>query len=111
MKDVYDPMPGDKAQRIIHTNTSSIVVKKSELSSIVHSYYDQSKGGQIDMVDRVRNRLSLGERKVFEVSKEDQTEFELKSPSPKDNGKKREATLEKPLNIKECLAKNGKTGT
>ena len=30
--------------------------------------------------NRVRNKLSLGERKAFEVSEEDETEFQLKSP-------------------------------
>lgn len=31
--------------------------------------------------NRVRNKLSLGERKAFEVSEEDETEFQLRSPS------------------------------
>ena len=44
MKDVHDPMAGNTAQRIVHTDTGSIVIKKSELSSIIHSYYDESKG-------------------------------------------------------------------
>ena len=44
MKEVHDPMAGNTVQRIVHTNIGSIVIKKSELSSIVHSYYDQSKG-------------------------------------------------------------------
>jgi len=39
MKDVYDFMGGNTVQPIMHTG--SIVVKKSELSIIVHSY-DQS---------------------------------------------------------------------
>lgn len=30
--------------------------------------------------NRVRNKLSLGERNVFEVSEEDETEFQFKSP-------------------------------
>ena len=30
--------------------------------------------------NRVRNKLSLGERKVFEITEEGETEFQLKSP-------------------------------
>ena len=30
--------------------------------------------------NRVSNKLSLGKRKAFEVSEEDETEFQLKSP-------------------------------
>lgn len=32
MKEVHDPMARNTAQRIVHTNTGSIVIKKSELS-------------------------------------------------------------------------------
>lgn len=44
MKEVHNPMAENTVERIVHTNTGSIVIKKSELSSNVHSYYDQSKG-------------------------------------------------------------------
>ena len=43
MKEAHDPMAGNTVQHIVHTNTGSIVIEKSELLSIVHSYYDQSK--------------------------------------------------------------------
>ena len=42
MKEVHDPMAGNTAQRFVHTDTGSVVIKKSELSSIVHSYYYES---------------------------------------------------------------------
>ena len=57
MKDVYDFMGGNTVQRIMHINTGSIVVKKSELSIIVHSYNDQSKGeGALKLVYMTRNQ-------------------------------------------------------
>ena len=59
MKDVHDPMAGNTVQRIVHTNTGSIVIKKSELSSIVHSYYDESKGdGALKLSKSIRHRYS-----------------------------------------------------
>lgn len=59
MKEVHDPMAGNTVQRIVHTNTGSIVIKKSELSSIVHSYFDESKGdGALKLSKTIRHRYS-----------------------------------------------------
>ena len=59
MKEVHDPMAGTTVQRIVHTNTGFIVIKKSELSSIVHSYYDESKGdGPLKLSKPIRHRYS-----------------------------------------------------
>ena len=53
MKEVHDPMAGNT----VHTTTGSIVIKKSELSSIVHGYYDQSKGdGALKLSKTIRHR-------------------------------------------------------
>lgn len=59
MKDVHDPMAGNTVRRIVHTDTNCIVVKKSELSSIVHSYFDQSKGeGALKLAKSMRHKYS-----------------------------------------------------
>ena len=59
MKEVHDPMAGNTVQRIVHTNTGSIVIKKSELSSIVHSYFDESKGdGALKLSRTIQHRYS-----------------------------------------------------
>lgn len=59
MKEVRDPMAGNMVQRIVHTNTGSIVIKKSKLSSIVYGYYDQSKGdGALKLSKSIRHRYS-----------------------------------------------------
>ena len=57
MKEVHDPMAGNTVQRIVHTNTGSIVIKKLELSSIFHSHYDQSKDdGALKLSKSIRHR-------------------------------------------------------
>ena len=59
IKEVHDPMARNAAQRIVHTDTGSIVIKKSDLSSIVHSYYDESKGdGALKLSKSIRHRYS-----------------------------------------------------
>ena len=59
MKEVHDPMAGNTVQRILHTNTGSIVIKKSELSSIAHGYYDESKGvGALKLAKTIQHRYS-----------------------------------------------------
>ena len=50
MKEVHDPMAGNTVQRIVHTNTGSIVI---------HSYYDQSKGdGALKLSKSIRHKYS-----------------------------------------------------
>ena len=44
IRDVHDPMVGNIAPRILNTKTNCIVVKKSDLPSIVQGFFDQSKG-------------------------------------------------------------------
>ena len=42
--DVHDPMVGSKVLHIMHTVTNCIVMRKSDLSSIVKGFHDESKG-------------------------------------------------------------------
>lgn len=59
MCDIHDPIVGKKVPRIVHTATNGIVVKKSELSSIVECYYGESKGdGALKLVNNIRHIYS-----------------------------------------------------
>lgn len=42
--DVHNPMVGSKVLPIVHTVTNCIVMRKSDLSSIVKGFDDESKG-------------------------------------------------------------------
>ena len=80
MKEVHDPMTGNTVQRIVHTNTGSIVIKKSELSSIVHCYYDQSKGdGAVKLMKSIRHRYSGLSRNFIEKPQCDERNLENKA--------------------------------
>ena len=67
MKEVHDPMERNTVQRIVHTTTVSIVIKISELSSIVLGYNDQSKGdGALKLSKSIRHGYSALSRNFIQ---------------------------------------------
>lgn len=65
--DIHDPMVGSKVLRIVHTVTNCIVVRKSDLSSIVKGFYDESKGdGAHKLVNHIRHIYSGVSRKQIQ---------------------------------------------
>ena len=67
IKQVQDPADGKRKEKIVESSTGKIILKKSEVESLVKSYYKSTKGEGARSLEHGKHLLGTGEKPIHNV--------------------------------------------